>query len=426
MTCVYWGGEYIWCLVEIIFFHFFLKCLLGKKEEFQSYLYIALSTFIAIVVFLLTYIEVYSTYKLFIGIMLYFIYSLFFDGSLQNKIFYNVVFYVVQIVWELIIINSILYIFQINIEEVFTILDIIRVILGFILKLTMYIILKIIIEFIKPINTIITKKYMYGVWVIFIISVINMLVIFDLGIKVGKTGKIAPLLVFICCCFVFIDCVSYLFLNEVNKYCVLQQKITIVEMQDKAYKAYLRLQQNAMIEMQKTRHDINNHLCHLKNLMVSNKMESANAYLQSIKEDMEGIPFSIKTGHVLADAVLNQKRLEAEEKQISFYVKAVIPPRINIRPSDLSSVLFNTIDNAIEASMKIEKVEDRNIRIEILPKKDYLSFYIENNVNFSTRINKSQKGYGLLILSDIVDKYNGYFNYGMKNGKFIAILALKI
>ena len=54
---------------------------------------------------------------------------------------------------------------------------------------------------------------------------------------------------------------------------------------------------------------------------------------------------------------MNDKYSEAILHGIDFDIKAIAPPKINIEDIDLSSILFNTIDNAIEACLNCSKGE---------------------------------------------------------------------
>lgn len=89
-------------------------------------------------------------------------------------------------------------------------------------------------------------------------------------------------------------------------------------------------------------------------------------------------------------------------------------PHLSIPDHHLCSLVANLLDNAIEASRKIE---DPKIVIEMKMVKDYLSLTIRNKMDPSmqdkaltirtTKADKKQHGLGRQIIDDIVRRYNG-------------------
>nr|WP_229768596.1 GHKL domain-containing protein [Tissierella pigra] len=102
---------------------------------------------------------------------------------------------------------------------------------------------------------------------------------------------------------------------------------------------------------------------------------------------------------------------------------------------DLSSILFNTIDNAIEACMN-SSAENKYINLELYPDANFLCYKIRNNYNSTngnshmrTYLNKKKyisSGYGLSIIEDIINKYDGYMDIKKNDMEYLVTIILPL
>ncbi|NLY46879.1 MAG: sensor histidine kinase [Tissierella sp.] len=213
-----------------------------------------------------------------------------------------------------------------------------------------------------------------------------------------------------------------------------KQKEEVERVYNKLNERYLeknQLQNQLISEMW---HDMNNHIHTLKLMYISESSDSID-YLNSIENKMKSIPNTIKTGNNLADIIFNEKSSEANLYKIDFDVKSVLPPVLHIDNTDFSSILFNTIDNAIEANINIEN-DHKYIYIEMYPKGNFLYYKIKNSYN--SRINKGAtkkilrkkdyigSGYGISIVRDIVYKLNGNIKIESTDNEFIVTIILNL
>lgn len=117
------------------------------------------------------------------------------------------------------------------------------------------------------------------------------------------------------------------------------------------------------------------------------------------------------------DAIASLKYEECLEKDISFdvYIQDFMD-NLEIEPNDMSSVLLNIIDNAIESLSTIKK-EKKYIRLHAYEDEFQYIIDIKNNGpkihnvesifwdGFSTKEGQD-RGYGLHLVKNILDKYN--------------------
>ncbi len=116
----------------------------------------------------------------------------------------------------------------------------------------------------------------------------------------------------------------------------------------------------------------------------------------------------------IIDAILYNKSLICKKNDINIFIEVYLKDNLLIKEIDLISIFTNLLDNAIEASMFLNK-EDRKISINSRIINNYLVLKITNNynnsiinANFSTiKKDKENHGFGIKIIKEIVKKYDG-------------------
>ena len=136
-------------------------------------------------------------------------------------------------------------------------------------------------------------------------------------------------------------------------------------------------------------------------------------YLDDLADDLTQADTSIKTGNVMADAVLNSKLSVAEQKGIRLNVKAHIPNGVALTDVELCSILGNLLDNAMEACEKLP-YDTRFIRVYIDKFKGQFYLSVQNSspaVQRDKGIFHTTKagthGFGLFRIDRIAKKYGG-------------------
>lgn len=110
------------------------------------------------------------------------------------------------------------------------------------------------------------------------------------------------------------------------------------------------------------RHDYRNHIQTMKAYAAKGDLEAIKNYLDLLDEDLTTVDTVIKTGNPMTDAILNSKISLAKSKDIEVIADAHIPVKLKTSEIDLCCIIGNLFDNAIEASVKLEK-DKRQIRI---------------------------------------------------------------
>ena len=153
---------------------------------------------------------------------------------------------------------------------------------------------------------------------------------------------------------------------------------------------------NTYREMRGWRHDYKNHMQVLKIYVENRQWENARDYIVQMNEDLESIDHVIKTGNIMADAIVNSKVSLAKKKDIKLDVTAKIPKEIPMTDVEFCVVFGNIMDNAIEACEKLASIENKLIRVYIGVFKKQFYMSVSNSTDQKKRTKKylSMKGEG--------------------------------
>ncbi len=185
-------------------------------------------------------------------------------------------------------------------------------------------------------------------------------------------------------------------------------------------------------ELQIMRHDSSGHYATLYMFLKAGKYEEAIMYLGELEENIrkyDELPAITNNDNL--NAILHKTYNDCKEKNIVFY--CLIHAQINrIKSSDLGVLLYNLLNNAIEATYLSDRKE---ISLEIGNYQGYLyckicntvrESVLENNPELITnKQNKEFHGFGMKSIHQIAEKYDGYYEHWDSEGEFIQIIYLK-
>lgn len=187
-------------------------------------------------------------------------------------------------------------------------------------------------------------------------------------------------------------------------------------------------------QMRGWRHDYRNHIQDMKILLAQHNYEELDEYMNELVRDLVEVDTVIKTGNVMADAVLNTKLSVARQLHIKVSVKAGIPDTIPMSDVELCAVLGNLLDNAAESCERLPE-EERFIRIYIGVVKEQLYMSVQNAAGEIKRTDEgylSMKrggrdyGYGIFRIDRIALKYGGCVNRQNEQGIFATELLFPL
>ncbi len=201
--------------------------------------------------------------------------------------------------------------------------------------------------------------------------------------------------------------------------------LKLVRYQTEQSERHLREVRSIHGEMRGYKHDFHHHLQTLKGQLEAGEVERALAYITELDEKLTHVDTLIKTGNVALDAILSAKLSQAKEEGIPVTIKANVPEGLTLSDVELSIVVGNLLDNAIEAC---REAEEKFLRIYMGIKGNMLYFSMLNAAGKKQRkqgsLFASRKeglhGFGLRRAETILEKHGGWVKYNSEEGAFTS------
>lgn len=189
-------------------------------------------------------------------------------------------------------------------------------------------------------------------------------------------------------------------------------------------------------EMSAMRHEIKNHDTYMRALLEKGDYKKMGEFLMSSQNDSSEFYQYVNCGNIVVNTIVNYEASLAKAHGIALKAGIVIPSKLPFRETELCSLLFNLLNNAIEAC-SAGHFEHPVIRLNMSQKGAYLFINVQNPVDDSipaeerlklgtTKENKRLHGFGTKVISMIVEKYNGHIRYTMQDGIFTADVMLEL
>ena len=169
----------------------------------------------------------------------------------------------------------------------------------------------------------------------------------------------------------------------------------------------------------KQRHNFAKHLNVIRNL----RFDEAGTYIDDLLKNTREPLIKSYSGDPYVDAVLNSKIEEIEEKKIDFQFAVDIPKPIDLSTSDICSILYNLIENAIEACEKIKEPEQRSIDLSISHKGQFIAFVCRNSILpqsvhhedlYHSTKKASGHGFGIMSMKDSAERNGGSITFDIE------------
>ncbi len=181
------------------------------------------------------------------------------------------------------------------------------------------------------------------------------------------------------------------------------------------------------------KHDMANHIMTLEGLYARNKTEEARAYSTELKTALAEVAGEIKSGNPVTDVILQELKSEAEKRDIHFQSDFYYPTGTNINAFDVSVILNNALQNAMENAGKSETPY-----ISVLSYHRNNAYMIEISNSFAGNLQWDEErglpvtskektdghGYGLSNIRMVARKYSGDIAIDLKDSEFRLSIML--
>lgn len=202
----------------------------------------------------------------------------------------------------------------------------------------------------------------------------------------------------------------------------------------------LREQKKQYIIMSETIGDINRK-CHdlkhqIRALRYMTDEEKKTEFLDELEHDIMIYDIAMKTGNEAMDIVIMEKGLFCKKHNIQWTCMADGIKLDFMNNEDIYSIFGNSLDNAINAVMKIREEEKRVISVKMITQNKLLTIQIQNYFNEklefedglpkTTKKNKQIHGYGMKSIQYNVEKYNGIITVNTEEDIFMLQIFIPI
>lgn len=186
-------------------------------------------------------------------------------------------------------------------------------------------------------------------------------------------------------------------------------------------------------ELREFRHDVNNHMLSISDLLANRDFDAAKEYASSIAHTLADSQRLINTENYVFDAIISQKSQAAQQKGIRVETEISIPGHLKISNTDWSTLFGNALDNAIEACEK-EQDKTASIWIWVRYMGDMLHVKISNTSSqeplygerrlITTKKDMFLHGIGMRNMDTVVKKYHGVLETRYEDGIFSLSFVL--
>ena len=225
----------------------------------------------------------------------------------------------------------------------------------------------------------------------------------------------------------FINALVFMLYDRLSESNKAKLDSAIFEQERKFYYEQCQYMQQNEENIRSFRHDMKNHLFTVAENIRTGEYKQAESYIKSMVNDkLYNEKIYSNTGNIAIDSVLNYKLNEASGKNIRINADIKVPSDIVVDPTDITSIVGNLLDNAINAVLKIAE-QDREIIVNLSYNKGRLFINVKNKFNGIVKMSNgrlvtdkdsSEHGYGLKNVERTLEKYNGYIEYQHNNGIF--------
>ncbi|MFR0935003.1 ATP-binding protein [Gemmiger formicilis] len=262
-----------------------------------------------------------------------------------------------------------------------------------------------------------------------VLSAVSVLLIFFFG-ACFQRERISVLPLFVCATFITCMQIAALLLvswMEQNAY--FREEALSLQTKSMAQKESIEALSAAYAQQRKLTHDFRAHLDTLSAMLEQQPFDinAIESYIHSLQAAQTNRILLVNTHHSALDALLNQKAFVARNRSIDVQFRVNDLSAVKIDLVDLTVIISNTLDNAIEACEKLP-VQDRQIHVQVVLDDNELFYAVRNRslpvdvssdrLPVTTKESPSFHGYGLQNVQTTLAKYHSVYAMDYADGWF--------
>lgn len=228
---------------------------------------------------------------------------------------------------------------------------------------------------------------------------------------------------------VVINILNFRIYNILSEEYDVKRKNAVYEQQVEFYKNHIKEKEEILLKIREMQHETKNQFIFILGLLEHEEIIRAKKFINQNIREINNIKNNFAhSNNIVIDSLINYKFSIAEKKKILLDIKINIWINLPVDDGDICILLGNAIDNAIEATLKVQE-KDRFINLYIRCIKNTLVITMVNSYDktvhsvngnlISTKKDRENHGMGLVSMRKVVDKYNGIIL--IDEGEFFSI-----
>ncbi len=221
-------------------------------------------------------------------------------------------------------------------------------------------------------------------------------------------------------------------LEQSEKNVILAEKNKIINQQLVLQKKYYQKFGHWIDVTRKSEHDLKHHLNTLKGLIAQNHVKKASDYIDTLVDQQESLTTIRYCKNDALNALLAYYVKLCDQEEIDLKLSMVVPAKFFVDDLDLSVVIGNLLENALEANRKLE-ISQRSINVAAQMVGNQFYITVDNHFDGQVKIKngtylslkrRHARGVGLSSIIDIAHKYQGQADFKAENGVFYASVMM--
>lgn len=264
-----------------------------------------------------------------------------------------------------------------------------------------------------------TESYNKYFWLLFIMPLTSIMVLICfryIAYQMQLTKVMSILWIISCIGLLFANILVFIIYEYSLKNTKELYKLKAIQDREEQDKRYFEIIEQSNKDMRIFSHDIKNHLTQIRNL---ENIEAVQSYIDSIYPNIEKFSFTGISKNKMLDLIISKYVTLCEKKNIKFSVDVKTANLAYVSDSDLSTLMNNLLDNAVEAA---EQADERFIQVYIFSKGSMhdglviknscaISPKAENGELKTTKQNKKTHGVGTKSIRKTLKKYDAVYGW---------------
>ena len=211
----------------------------------------------------------------------------------------------------------------------------------------------------------------------------------------------------------------------------LEKRQLLMAQQEKLWESELGRQKASTELLIKQRHDMRHHNAVIQDMIQYNDTKGLKEYMENYNETLTDTNSELYCKNPIANSIFNLYTKKSQEEDITIDFRVSIPDKIAIDNIDLTCVLGNTLENALEGCLRLPEESEKKIWVIAKFIDNRLRVQVENTcepyIEFAGEIPITRKqggGTGTKSILYTAEKYDGTAGFSVKDGKFITQIVL--